>query len=122
MQAVKSQNTGPEMIVRRMIHKMGYRFRLHAGNLPGKPDLVFPRLRKVIFVHGCFWHGHHCARGARVPRTNTAYWQSKIARNILRDAANLVALKSEDWRTAVIWECELKRLERVKKRIAGFLR
>ena len=81
MQAVKSENTGPELAVRRLAHRMGYRFRLHRKDLPGKPDLVFPRLRKAVFVHGCFWHGHDCARGARVPVQNSAYWTKKIAGN-----------------------------------------
>ena len=85
MQAVKSENTGPELAVRRLAHSMGYRFRLHRKDLPGKPDLVFPRLRKVIFVHGCFWHGHDCARGARVPVQNRAYWTKKIKGNKVRD-------------------------------------
>ena len=122
MRAVKSADTAPEMTVRRMAHRMGYRFRLHRRDLPGKPDLVFPKLRKVVFVHGCFWHGHHCARGARMPRANAEYWRAKIGRNSVRDAVNVAALKLAGWRSAVIWECELKNLARVKKRLAGFLR
>jgi DNA mismatch endonuclease (patch repair protein) len=122
MRAVKGSDTAPEMTVRRMAHRMGYRFRLHRKDLPGKPDLVFPRLRKVVFVHGCFWHGHDCARGARPPKANAEYWRGKIARNALRDAAHIAALEAEGWRTAVIWECELKDQARVKKRLAAFLR
>jgi DNA mismatch endonuclease (patch repair protein) len=122
MRAVKGRDTAPEMTVRRLAHQMGYRFRLHRRDLPGTPDLVFPRLHKVVFVNGCFWHGHDCSRGARAPKANAVYWSTKIARNSLRDAANLVALKAMGWRTAVIWECELKELARVKKRLAGFLR
>lgn len=122
MRAVKAADTGPEMAVRRMVHRMGYRFRLHRRDLPGTPDLVFPRLRKVIFVHGCFWHGHDCARGARAPRTNAEYWRGKIARNRTRDALSAVALKAQGWRAAVVWECELNNPAAVKKRLGRFLR
>src|SRR4051812_31186267 len=97
MRAVKASDTAPEMTVRRMAHRLGYRFRLHRKDLPGKPDLVFPRLRKVIFVNGCFWHGHNCARGARAPKSNAEYWRSKIARNSARDTVNLIALKKAGW-------------------------
>ena len=100
MRAVKAGDTAPEMTVRRMVHRMGHRFRLHRKDLPGKPDLVFPRLRKVVFVNGCFWHGHDCVRGARAPKANAEYWRAKIARNRLRDAASLAALKTEGWRAA----------------------
>lgn len=121
MRAVKGRDTAPEMTVRRMVHAMGYRFRLHREDLPGKPDLVFPRLRKVIFVHGCFWHGHRCMRGDRPPKTNAEYWSGKIERNRIRDGANLAALKADVWRVAVVWECELRAPERVKRRLAAFL-
>lgn len=121
MRSVKGADTGPEMTVRRLVHRMGYRFRLHRKDLPGKPDLTFPRLRKVVFVHGCFWHGHDCARGARPPKANAEYWRTKIGRNAARDAAHIVALQNEGWAAAVIWECELKKMERVEKRIATFL-
>jgi len=92
MRAVKSKDTTPEMVVRRLIHGIGYRYRLHGKELPGKPDLVFAGRRKVIFVDGCFWHGHDCKRGARQPKANGDYWKPKIARNVQRDADNLVAL------------------------------
>ncbi|HXW16456.1 MAG TPA: very short patch repair endonuclease [Terriglobia bacterium] len=121
MQAVKSKNTAPELAVRSLAHRMGYRFRLHRKDLPGKPDLVFPRRRKVVFVHGCFWHGHNCPRGARAPKANAAYWRTKIRRNHLRHAAHLVELKRRGWRATVIWECELKNPGRVCKRLARFL-
>lgn len=110
------------MMVRRMAHELGFRFRLHRKDLPGKPDLVFPRLRKVIFVHGCFWHGHTCARGARLPKANAEYWRTKIRKNSVRDAEHLAALKSHGWRATVIWECELKDPEGVQKRLATFLK
>jgi DNA mismatch endonuclease, patch repair protein len=122
MQAVKSKDTAPEMTVRRLVHGMGYRFRLHRKDLPGKPDLVFSRLQKVLFVHGCFWHGHECARGCRAPKANAEYWRTKIARNRLRDAANLDALEEKGWDAAVIWECELKEPARVAERLKSFLR
>jgi DNA mismatch endonuclease (patch repair protein) len=122
MRAVKDRDTAPELAVRSLTHRMGYRFRLHRKDLPGKPDLVFPRLHKALFVHGCFWHGHNCARGSRAPKTNAEYWRAKIRRNSLRDAANIEALKAKGWKAAVIWECELKEPKQVAKRLAGFLR
>src|SRR5215467_11698981 len=91
MRAVKSRDTKPELIIRSLAHRMGYRFRLYRKDLPGCPDLVFPRLRKVVFVHGCFWHGHDCGRGARIPKANAEYWRSKIARNSARDAGHIAA-------------------------------
>lgn len=121
MRAVKGENTGPEMLVRRVAHRLGFRFRLHRKDLPGKPDLVFPRLRKVVFVHGCFWHGHDCARGARAPKGNADYWQTKIGRNRTRDAAHLAALRKAGWRAAVLWECELKNARRLEQRLVKFL-
>ncbi len=108
MRAVKAQHTKPEMRVRSLVHRLGYRFRLHAKHLPGAPDLVFPARRAVIFVHGCFWHGHTCPRGARAPKTNIAYWQAKIARNRQRDAEHRQALADLNYRVLTVWECELK--------------
>jgi len=121
MRAVKSVDTGPEMIVRRMLHKLGYRYRLHRKDLPGKPDLVFPSRKAVIFVHGCFWHGHNCKRGARTPKTNIPYWTNKIRRNVERDAQAISDLKAAGWRVLVIWECELKDLDRLRSRSVAFL-
>jgi DNA mismatch endonuclease (patch repair protein) len=121
MRAVKSVDTSPEMAVRSMAHRMGLRFRLYRKDLPGKPDLVFPRLHKVIFVHGCFWHGHDCLR-ARRPKTNVEYWSRKIARNHSRDVVNSAKLMKLGWMAGVIWECELKKPEIVRKRLARFLR
>jgi DNA mismatch endonuclease (patch repair protein) len=118
MRAVKDKDTKPEWIVRRLLHAAGFRYRLHAKVLPGKPDLVFPSRRKAIFVHGCFWHGHDCARGDRQPKTNAAYWLAKIARNKARDAAHLADLKQAGWKAHVVWECELKKpglLARLKR-------
>ena len=109
MAAIRSTGTKPEMLVRSLVHRLGYRFRLHARDLPGKPDLVFRSRRKVIFVHGCFWHQHaklSCKIG-RAPRSNLGYWAGKLARNVTRDANNIEALKSSGFRVLVIWECEV---------------
>jgi DNA mismatch endonuclease, patch repair protein len=111
MRAVKSRNTAPELKVRRAAHALGLRFRLRRDDLPGKPDLVFPKHGVALFVHGCFWHGHDCPRGARMPVANAAYWTAKIARNVARDAAAIPALKTAGWRAASIWECETRETE-----------
>lgn len=123
MRCVKAANTGPEMIVRRLLHSLGYRFRLHRKDLPGRPDLVFPSRRKAIFVHGCFWHGHACPRGARKPKANRDYWERKIERNIRRDAANNHELECLGWSVLVLWECELKTKDRpiLLRRLEAFL-
>ena len=121
MQAVKSKNTAPELLVRSLAHRMGYRFRLHGKNLPGKPDLVFPGRRKAIFVHGCFWHGHDCARGARVPKSNRDYWTKKIARNKERDLAACAALAHSGWTYLILWECGLRNEKGLKARVRKFL-
>lgn len=121
MRAVKGRDTGPEILVRRLVFNMGYRYRLHRADLPGKPDLVFAARHKIIFVHGCFWHGHNCQRGARKPKQNAAYWLAKINGNRDRDEVNLEALDKLGWRTLIIWECELKEPESVKRHIAEFL-
>lgn len=123
MRAVKSQDTTPEMIVRRLVHRMGYRYRLHSRGLPGRPDLVFVGRQKVILVHGCFWHGHDCPRGSRTPKSNRDYWKAKIARNVQRDAANIVALMKDDWQVMPIWECETKASVRsaLERRLRRFL-
>jgi DNA mismatch endonuclease (patch repair protein) len=121
MRAVKSKDTKPEIAVRKIVHALGFRFRLHRTDLPGSPDLVLPSKRKAIFVHGCFWHGHTCARGSRKPRANADYWAVKIRRNIERDARVRAGLKNLGWKTLVIWECELKTLEKLQRRIQKFL-
>ena len=106
MAKVGSKDTRPELIIRRGLHARGFRYRLHDRKLPGKPDLVFPRYRAVIFVNGCFWHGHDCPR-CRMPSSNTAYWHGKIASNVTRDKANRLKLLAEGWRVLTIWECAL---------------
>lgn len=120
MRRVKSKNTGPELVVRRAAHALGFRFRLH-GSLPGKPDLVFAGKGKVIFVNGCFWHGHTCARGARVPVNNRDYWVQKVARNRVRDRRALRLLKADGWRALVVWECQTRDPEKLSRRLQGFL-
>src|SRR5215218_5303552 len=108
MQRVKGKDTSPELKVRRLLHRLGARFRLHRKDLPGAPDIVLPGRRLAIFVHGCFWHGHDCASGARVPKQNRDYWLGKVGRNRERDVANRAALEARGWRVETIWECELK--------------
>ncbi|NWG54132.1 MAG: DNA mismatch endonuclease Vsr [Hydrogenophilaceae bacterium] len=121
MRAVKGRDTRPERMVRRLVHRLGYRYSLRRADLPGRPDIVCVSRRKAIFVHGCFWHGHHCKRGARAPRANAAYWSAKIARNVARDARTLDALSALGWSSLVIWECELKDDAALAARIRGFL-
>ncbi|MDJ0683970.1 MAG: DNA mismatch endonuclease Vsr [Alphaproteobacteria bacterium] len=121
MRRVKATDTSPELAVRRALHAKGYRFRLHRKDLPGKPDLAFPSRRAVLFVHGCFWHGHDCKRGARTPKTNTDYWLAKIARNKARDARNIEALNELGWRNLTVWECELADKAAAIARIERFL-
>ncbi len=120
MRAVKSRDTKPEMIIRRLLHELGYRYRLHLPNLPGKPDLAFPGRRKIVFMHGCFWHGHDCARGARVPKDNRDYWTAKIGRNRARDAKDRDRLRDMGWAIFTVWECEIKD-PRLESRLQAFL-
>lgn len=105
MRAIRSKNTSPEIAVRKLLSAYGYRYRLHYKKLPGSPDIAFPGRKKAIFVHGCFWHGHHCK--LRVPRTNKEYWQRKLERNRKRDAWALAELRRAGWRAKVVWECEI---------------
>ncbi|AEY69542.1 Vsr endonuclease [Burkholderia phage vB_BceS_AH2] len=122
MRAVHSENTSPEILIRKLIHSLGYRFRLHGRNLPGRPDLVFASRKKVIFVHGCFWHGHDCKRGARIPKTNVSYWKAKIARNRERDSSNNEQLRRDGWEVLVIWECETREVPKLTARLRRFLK
>jgi len=121
MQANKSWDTAPEMLVRRVLHNAGYRFRLHRKDLPGRPDLSFPARRAVIQVHGCFWHQHAGCPKAHIPKSRKEYWVPKFARNIERDRDNERRLVELGWRVLVIWECELVDLDMVKRRAACFL-
>lgn len=121
MRAIKSKNTGPEMVIRRLAHAMGYRYRLHRRDLPGKPDLVFGSRRKVIFVNGCFWHGHTCRRGRRIPKSNREYWTNKIGRNKERDQEHLRALQERGWKVLVFWECEISDHSKTEQILRTFL-
>ena len=108
MRRVKGRDTGPELRVRKVLTGLGARYRLHRADLPGRPDIVLPGRRLAVFVHGCFWHGHDCARGSRVPQARRDYWTAKIAGNRARDARNAEALAAKGWRVETVWECELK--------------
>jgi DNA mismatch endonuclease (patch repair protein) len=121
MRRVKGRNTTPEMTVRRALTGLGARYRLHRKDLPGSPDIVMPGRRLALFVHGCFWHGHDCARGARVPKANRDYWVGKVARNRARDEASRIALEAAGWRVETIWECELKDAADLRHRLARLL-
>jgi DNA mismatch endonuclease (patch repair protein) len=121
MRRVKGKNTGPELAVRKALTRLGVRYRLHRKDLPGKPDIVLPGRRLALFVHGCFWHGHDCARGARVPQQNRGYWVGKVDRNRERDTKSRDALAALGWRVETIWECELKNAPALEARLAGLL-
>lgn len=121
MRAIRSSDTKPELQVRKLVHRCGYRYRLHVKNLPGKPDLVFPGRKAVIFIHGCFWHMHEC-QGVRLPKSNTEYWYPKLARNRERDAQHIESLTGLGWRILTIWECEIGDLDKLEAKIKDFLR
>ena len=121
MRAVRSHDTKPELLVRKLAFEIRPGYRLHRKDIPGKPDLAYIGAKKVIFVHGCFWHGHDCARGARVPVQNRDYWVAKIGRNVERDERNLAAVAADGWHSLVIWECELKEPDKVRSRLVAFL-
>jgi len=121
MRRISSRDTKPEMFVRRFLHARGYRYRLHVQGLPGKPDLVFPKLRKVVFVHGCFWHLHKACREGRIPDSRRDYWEPKLLKNVERDCKHLASLRRLGWKSLVVWECEMKDSERTRKRLIRFL-
>jgi DNA mismatch endonuclease, patch repair protein len=121
MRRVRGKDTVPELVVRRIVHGMGFRYSLTRQDLPGRPDLAFPCRRKVIFVHGCFWHGHSCRAGRNRPASNREYWIPKLERNKTRDGANARRLRAEGWGVLTIWECQLRGEERLRKRIERFL-
>ncbi len=121
MSRIRGKNTAPEMLVRGMVRGMGFGYRLHRRDLPGSPDLVFAGRKKVIFVHGCFWHQHACARGKR-PSSNRRFWNSKLDANVQRDKRNIAALKDDNWQVLVVWECETKDRTKLSERLEEFLR
>jgi DNA mismatch endonuclease, patch repair protein len=121
MRSIRKADTRPELAVRRLAHALGYRFRLHRRDLPGSPDLVFPGRRKVILVHGCFWHQHKGCRLARQPKSRPDYWPKKLARNVERDAQVRKRLADEGWEVMVVWECETRGVEMLRKRLDAFL-
>ena len=119
MSAIKSKNTKPEIAVRKVLHSMGYRFRLHRKDLPGSPDIVLPKYKTVIFVHGCFWHRHNNCKYATTPKTRKEFWENKFDENVKRDNLNQANLSLKGWKIIILWECQLK--EDMKKRIRELL-
>jgi DNA mismatch endonuclease (patch repair protein) len=117
MAAIRGKNTGPELAVRRILHAMGLRFRVHRKDLPGRPDIVLPRHRTVVFVHGCFWHRHEGCRYTSTPKTRLEFWQAKFDENLARDHRNRIALEEMGWRVLVVWECELRYAEALRDRM-----
>ena len=122
MRAVKDENTSPEMRVRKLMHSMGFRYTLHIESLPGKPDIVLPSRRTIIFVHGCFWHKHNCRRGKRLPATNRRYWAQKRQRNATRDREHVKALRRDGWKVFVLWECWTRDLDALRFRLRKLLK
>ena len=121
MSRIRGKNTKPELVVRRLVHALGYRFRIHRRDLPGVPDLAFLRRRKVIFVHGCFWHRHPGCRYAYTPKSNVEFWQKKFSSNVERDERVMNNLRTAGWATLVIWECETSDLEALSARLRSYL-
>lgn len=121
MSRVGGKNTKPELAVRRLLHRLGFRFRLHISTLPGKPDVVLPKYRSIIFVHGCFWHGHHGCRRAQRPSSNAEFWNAKLEANKLRDQENLQKLKTLGWKSLTIWQCEIKDIGILESNLLDFL-
>ena len=121
MSKIKSKDTKPEILVRRLLHGLGYRYRLHRTDLPGRPDLVFPSRRKIVFVNGCFWHNHRRCVKSHIPADNREYWLSKLIRTRERDERNLSLLKQEGWDVTIVWECQMKDMEGVAEQLIDFL-
>lgn len=121
MSRIRSKNTRPEVVVRSLVHRLGYRFRLHTTDLPGRPDLVLRRHNRVIFVHGCFWHCHNCRYGSVKPAANAEFWETKRAGNVARDQRNRELLQEMGWHVLVVWECCTRNPEQLKEQVAAFL-
>lgn len=121
MSAIKCKNTSPELIVRSLIHRMGFRFGLHRHDLPGRPDIVLTSRNKLIFVHGCFWHIHRCKYGRVTPATNAEFWRAKRLSNVKRDRRNFKQLRDSGWDVLTIWECWTKDIDRLQRRLTTFL-
>lgn len=121
MSRIRGKDTIPEIAVRRLVHRLGYRFRLHNRELPGCPDIVLPRHKKVIFVHGCFWHMHKCRYGKVIPQTRKKFWQTKRQANVARDRKNIKELKTLGWKVLVLWECQIRNTPKLSTRIKKFL-
>ena len=121
MSAIKGKNTKPELVVRKLVHSLGFRFRLHRKDLPGKPDLVFPKLRKIIFVHGCFWHMHDCRYGRVTPKNNAEFWAAKRLRTVHRDASIEEQLNALGWKVFPVWECQIRDVMSLRGLIITFL-
>jgi DNA mismatch endonuclease (patch repair protein) len=122
MSRIRSKGTEPEIIFRKLIHRAGFRYRLYDKTLPGKPDIVLKKYKTVVFIHGCFWHGHENCRRGNKPKTHKKYWNAKIARNVARDTENISVLQSMGWRVIIIWECELKDLDTVLQNFNTFIK
>jgi DNA mismatch endonuclease, patch repair protein len=121
MSHIKGQDSAVEIKVRAILHRMGYRFRLHRRDLPGRPDIVLPGLRKVIFVHGCFWHGHKRCRRASIPKTNEEFWRQKLHSNCLRDKRVCRSLRSSGWDVLIVWQCQVRNAAQLERRLCNFL-
>ncbi|MEO5957934.1 MAG: very short patch repair endonuclease [Opitutaceae bacterium] len=121
MASVGTRDTGPEVALRKALHRLGYRYRTSYPTLPGRPDIAFPRLRKVIFVHGCFWHGHHC-RWGKLPKSRPEYWVPKLATNRSRDSRVLRSVRRAGWKAFVVWQCQIRNLDKALPRVLKFLR
>ena len=121
MSAIKSKNTKPEIAVRKLLHSMGYRFRLHRKDLPGSPDIVLPKYKKVIFVHGCFWHRHENCKYASTPKTRQEFWENKFKANVKRDLEIQEKIKNIGWKSVVIWECETKKVDNLREKLIDFI-
>lgn len=121
MQKIRSKDTQPELFVRRILHALGYRYRTHVAEIPGSPDIVFTKRRKIIYIHGCFWHAHASCKLSHIPKTRSDYWRKKLAKNAERDSRNIEAATKLGWECLILWECELSDRDEVQKRLIEFL-